>query len=297
MASAEQAPARRRVWGAAVATVLLLATIVALVLVASADDGERGAQVNSAERPRVMDVHGLGVDPADGSVYLATHTGLLRARPGTSVYESAGGPTQDLMGFSVAGPGRFFASGHPGPGQDLPNPIGLIRSGDRGRSWRQVSLAGEADFHLLEAAGDHVYGIYGPFVVSTNGGRSWRERKAPDGVIDLAADPRRPSRVMAATETGAFISDDAGASWRKLGERPPSLIAWAGDGRTYAIEADGRVSVSRDNGRNWQTAGRASVEPAALATDSEGAVYVAGSDGSVRSSIDGGMTWQPRVDA
>lgn len=40
----------------------------------------------------------------------------------------------DLMGFTVAGPDRFLASGHPGPGADLPEPLGLVESRDGGQS-------------------------------------------------------------------------------------------------------------------------------------------------------------------
>ena len=76
-------------------------------------------------------VHGVGINPGDGLVYLATHDGLFR-------YGPAGpervGAVNDLMGFTIAGPDHFYASGHPGPGSDLPNPVGLVESTDAGRT-------------------------------------------------------------------------------------------------------------------------------------------------------------------
>lgn len=75
-------------------------------------------------------VHAVAVNPADDRVYLATRDGLFRYDPDGPTRV---GPMIDLMGFSVAGPDRFYASGHPGPGTDLPEPVGLIESLDGGR--------------------------------------------------------------------------------------------------------------------------------------------------------------------
>lgn len=268
---------------------------MAAVLVLSSGGEEATDTARGAAPVEIMDVHGLAVDPADGALYLAMHSGLARAAADATVFTSAGGPEQDLMGFSIAGPKRFVASGHPGPGQDLPNPIGLIRSSDRGRTWKQVSLTGEADFHLLEASGSMVYGVYDRFVVSADGGASWKERELPGEVVDLAVDPRRPRRVAASTADGVAVSEDAGARWGRPVERPQSLLAWARDGALYAVSADGEVSVSRDRARSWKALGRATGQPAAFTTDTDGAVYIAHADGSVEWSIDGGLTWQPRI--
>ncbi len=87
--------------------------------------------------------------PADGLVYLATHDGLFH-------YDDSGpvrvGPVIDLMGFTVVGPDHFYASGHPGPGVELPAPVGLIESRDGGATWDPLSRQGESDFHALTAS-------------------------------------------------------------------------------------------------------------------------------------------------
>ena len=51
------------------------------------------------------------------------------------------GQVIDLMGFAVAPDGTYYASGHPGAGVDLPQPVGLITSTDAGRTWRVASAA------------------------------------------------------------------------------------------------------------------------------------------------------------
>jgi hypothetical protein len=59
----------------------------------------------------------------------------------------------DFMGFAVAGPDEFVSSGHAGPGGELPEPMGLIRSVDTGRTWEVASRGSESDFHVLTTAG------------------------------------------------------------------------------------------------------------------------------------------------
>lgn len=197
------------------------------------------------------------------------------------------------MAFAVAGPDRFVASGHPGPGQQGPTSLGLLDSRDRGRSWRSVSLEG-SDLHLLRAAGDAVYAFDGQLRASRDGGRSWQQRRAPDRLIDLAIDPADGDRVLASTESGVRASRDGGRTWQQTSLDTPVLLAWAQAGRPAAIGGDGAVQTSADGGRTWKRAGTADGQPAAFAADREGALYVARPDGAVDWSIDGGRTWRPR---
>ncbi|MFP5282912.1 MAG: hypothetical protein ACLGIF_05620 [Actinomycetes bacterium] len=122
-----------------------------------AETGHDNAATGSPALPSGH-VHGVAVNPADAKVYLATHDGLFR-------YDRTGpkqvGPVIDLMGFTVAGPNHFYASGHPGPGVDLPQPVGLIESTDAGRSWTPLSRQGESDFHTLAASKAGVAGFDG----------------------------------------------------------------------------------------------------------------------------------------
>ncbi len=103
--------------------------------------------------------HGLGVNPADGSLFIATHTGLFRAGPNSRKAVRIVDRFQDTMGFSIVGPNRFLGSGHPDAREQKPPPLlGLIESADAGKTWTPISLLGEADFHVLRSAGARVYG-------------------------------------------------------------------------------------------------------------------------------------------
>jgi photosystem II stability/assembly factor-like uncharacterized protein len=246
-------------------------------------------------------VHGLGVDPADGALFVATHTGLFRVGAGETNAARVAGSAQDTMGFTVVGPNHFLGSGHPDPVEavenDLPPHLGLIESTDAGRTWVTVSLAGEADFHVLRAHGDHVYGVdasTGRFLASTDGGRSWQERPLPGRIYDLVADPTTATRLVAATEQELAGSRDGGRSWRRVGPGVAALLAWPERDRLYAMLGDGSVRNSRDGGTTWRDVGSAGGEPAAFASGSDGDLYAALHDGTIKHSRDGGRTWRVR---
>lgn len=287
---AQRATQRRRRLTIAGGVVAAFAVVAAVTLaVGTGGDGEKSAAAPAA----IVDVHGIGVNPADQALYIATHTGLFRSPSGASTATRVDAPEQDLMGFSVAGPDRFVASGHPGAGRQGPTALGLLESRDRGRSWRSVSQEG-ADFHLLRAAGDAVYAFDGQLRVSRDGGRTWQQRSAPGGLIDLAIDPADRDRVLASTESGVRASRDGGRTWQQTSLDVPVLLGWAQPSRPAAIGDDGAVHSSADGGRTWKPAGTAQDQPAAFAADRDGGLYVGRADGAVDFSSDGGRTWRSR---
>src|SRR5687768_187039 len=64
-------------------------------------------QTTASADPGQVHIHGLGVNPSDGSVLIATHTGLFRAAPGSEAAERVGDSYQDTMGFAIVGPDHF----------------------------------------------------------------------------------------------------------------------------------------------------------------------------------------------
>jgi hypothetical protein len=256
------------------------------------DQGAGGSSVGLENH-----IHGLGVNPSDGSLFIATHSGLFRATPGVRRPRRVDDQYQDTMGFSVIGPNRFLGSGHPAPGQGGPPNLGLIESDDAGRSWRSVSLAGEADFHVLRFSQGRVYGyngLIGKLMVSDDRGASWSERTPPAGVIDLAIDPRDSSRIVAATERGLAMSEDEGETWQPLAEEI-GLLAWPERDRLYLIDAGGRVASSTEPGGEWTVVGRIGGQPVALIASGADRLYAALPDGTVKQSLDGGASWRVRA--
>ena len=246
-------------------------------------------------------VHGLGVDPADGMLYAATHLGLFRL-PGNGDAQRVADRHQDTMGFTVAGPGTFLGSGHPDlrMDPDFPTRLGLIRSEDAGESWDIVSLGGEVDFHVLREAHGTIYGWdagSGRVMVSVDDGHTWETRSTRD-LDDLAVHPEDPAVLLATTEQGLQRSEDGGATWTAVPETPTgALLDWATTASLYAVTPDGAVHRSTDGGLTWAQVGSVQGAPDALLVDNRDGVenvYVAVSPATIRVSTDGGASFSTR---
>jgi hypothetical protein len=275
------------------------------LLTAALATGCGESETPEASRPVVSDpgpvhVHGLGVNPKDGALFIATHTGLFRAPRDERKARRVADRYQDTMGFTVVGPDRFLGSGHPDGREKLPPFLGLIESVDAGETWKEISLQGEADFHVLEARGERVYGFGSNFqtrrehlLVSDDGGRRWEQRSTPESLIALAMDPKDPTRVVASSERALYASDNAGRGWKRL-DGPAGLLAWPAPERRYVVTADGRVHVSDGDGGVWRRSGEIEGQPAAFEAEGPDELYVALHDGTIKRSTDGGATWNLR---
>jgi hypothetical protein len=246
--------------------------------------------------PGPVHVHGLGVNPADGALFIATHTGMYRVAEGERKAERVADRYQDTMGFTIVGPNRFLGSGHPDLRDDLPPLLGLIESTDSGESWEPISLLGEADFHVLRFAGERVYGYDASndrLLVSADRGRTWNELERPGPLVDLAVDPSNERRIVATTDEGLFESRDGGKSWKRVGEAV-GFLAWPARERLYLVAGGGQVFASPDGGRRLEVRGEIGGQPAALLAESANELYVALHDGKIKRSRDGGASWVVR---
>ncbi len=245
-------------------------------------------------------VHGLGVNPADGALYIATHTGLYRSGEGDSKSARVGDSKQDTMGFSVIGPDRFVGSGHPDFRTDLPPLLGLIESTDKGQSWEPISLLGDADFHVLRAAGERVYGYDASndrLLVSADAGRTWEEVERPAPLVDLATDPNDSQHVVASgvsdISQGLYESRDGGRTWKEMGNQV-GLLAWPVTAQLFLVDGGGDVFLSTDGGDTFERRGAIGGQPAAFLGREAGELFVALHDGTIKHSKDGGRTWTVR---
>jgi hypothetical protein len=250
--------------------------------------------------PGPIHVHGLGINPADGSLFIATHTGLWRTAPGQAKAERVSDQAQDTMGFTVIGPDRFLGSGHPDEAQardrGLPPLLGLIESTDAGKSWRPISLLGEADFHVLRSKGNRVYGFDATnerLMFSRDAGRTWTQRMPPSPFFDMAVNPSNLSHLVASAERGLWESVNEGRAWEPAGEGT-GLLAWPAPGRLYLVTGAGEARVSPNAGKRWSTVGDIGGQPAALMAKTPRELYVALHDGTIKRSTDGGRTWSVR---
>ena len=263
----------------------------------SGDDEEPERTEPVVSDPGPIHVHGLGTNPKDDALFIATHTGLFRLGSTESAPTRVGGSYRDTMGFTVVGADGFLGSGHPDAREKAPPFLGLIRSGDAGRTWEPVSLRGRADFHVLEATTPRIYGFgtdwetrRTQFLASDDDGKTWDERDVPEPLISLALHPDDPDRIFAAGERGLYESRDAGRRWTER-EGRPGLLGWRRDGLTV-VTMDGEVMASPE-GRRWRRLGEIGGEPAAFEAEAE-FLYAALHDGTIKRSRDGGRTWALR---
>jgi hypothetical protein len=292
----DQQPMRPRLRLAAVAGALVAAgvTVAAMTVTDSQPSASRESlPADEFPEPGIEHTHGLGVDPADGVLYAATHFGLLRLEEGRM--QRVANRYQDTMGFEVVGPGRFLGSGHPDFREDNPPLLGLIESTDAGRSWTPLSLRGEADFHAIQTAHGQVYAYDSTsetFMVSESG-RDW-DRRSQLVVLDFAVSPDDPMAVFAATENGPRRSKDGGRTWTAWAGAPDlALVTWQDE--LIGITSDGAVHVSGDKGRSWSTRGHVGGEPEALTVATVGGVrkaFVAVAGVGIVESSDGGQTFR-----
>lgn len=245
--------------------------------------------------PGPLHVHALAVDPEDDEALLAaTHTGLFRldADGAQRISEH----WHDLMSFAVTADGALLASGHPALEvdhlrvPDRPPHLGLVRSDDGGRSWTEVSLLGEADFHALAVTADLLLGAEattGRLLASTDGGRTWQERSQVE-LVALAAHPDGRF-LVGSTDQRVVRSDDGGRTWMPVTTQPAVLAATSSG--FVAAATDGRVTRSTD-GVDWQRVGSLPSAPEALLAD-RGRLYAWTVEHRLQVSDDAGETWRP----
>jgi photosystem II stability/assembly factor-like uncharacterized protein len=141
---------------------------------------------------------------------------------------------------------------------------------------RAIAVAGEPGNPLVMYVGAASGGIF----KTSDGGTTWRsifDRYGVSSVGSLAIDPQRPNIVWAGTgETflirpdhamgnGIYRSDDAGASWRRVGlektgrigrividpHEPDTVFACA-LGHSFGPQAERGIYRTRDGGKTWE---------------------------------------------
>ncbi|NQD89693.1 exo-alpha-sialidase [Paenarthrobacter sp. CM16] len=237
-------------------------------------------------------VHGLSVDPDTSQVLLATHDGLfdVTKQPATKI-----GGTNDLMGFTAGKDGVFYASGHPGAGSHLPNPLGLIKSSDGGQTWEKLSRQGQSDFHAMTATRTGIVAYDGELRHSPDG-KTWNTVAARFAPAVLAGHPDSDT-VLGTTTEGIQRSTDGGDTW-SLSKSGPIIqyAAFATPDEAAGVAPDGTTYYSADAGASWTTKGRVDGEVLAVAAakvaDGNPWVWAATPDGVVVST-DGGITFRP----
>ena len=242
-------------------------------------------------------MHGLGYDSARDVLYVATHTGMFQLLPKAKKTRRIGDSRQDTMGFTVVSPELFLGSGHPDLRDELPSHLGLIRSTDDARSWQPVSLLGKADFHVLRARKEIVYGFDSRgerLLGSVDSGKTWKELQAPEALVDLAIDPKDAKHLLASGEAVLYESTDGAGTWKVVATGLAGHLAWPSSRRVYVADLAGSVLSAPSASGPWRPRGVLGSPVAALLAVDERTLFVALHDGTIAQSTNGGATWKVR---
>ena len=222
-------------------------------------------------------------------VILGTHEGLFRYVDQKTV-QLIGPEIFDIMGLAVFGK-KLYASGHPGPGSKLPEPVGLILSTDSGKSWKKLGLQGEVDFHLLESAGADMYGVdsgSGNLLYSNNAGKKWTSR-GKNVVSDIAVNPAKVGSALALRDGKLISTQNSFTKMRNVNSTPAfTSLDWI----TGSLLASGGKSLYRstDSGMSWKKLSDFPEDASTVTQSAKIIAVVAGN--SIYKSTDGGKTFK-----
>lgn len=297
-----------RFWAAVFTTVAVATTFTGCS--APTDGGQEPA---AGSGDAFGHVHGIGVNPATGAAFAATHSGIfeLPALDADTVRASdlegpIAGRAQDTMGFTMTGD-TMFGSGHPDPAEEpvlSPPNLGLISSSDNASTWETISLRGRTDFHDLAVAQDgnniRIYGYdesAGDVSFSQDGGSTWAAG-ASLSLRDLSVDPSTPSTVYATTVDGLAVSTDSARTFTRVSGAPPLYLVDSLDdtaGGLIGVTVDGTVWV-KSGAEPWTSTGtvEGDTEALAYAATPTSRLVVANGRGIVASD-DLGKTWRDLV--
>ena len=205
----------------------------------------------------LVHVHGLTYSADGKRLMIPSHHGLAVYEYGK--WSKAPGPEHDYMGFCATA-NHVYSSGHPAPGAGLVNPFGLLRSRDGAKTWDQLGLEGESDFHLL-AAGWNSNAVYvwnsSPnsrmrepgLHYTVNDGLAWKSARGEglDGQPRaLAVHPDGAAIVAVATSSGVYLSRDYGERLALLAKAQAVSVFFDLDGKQVWFGSfDGRARLSR----------------------------------------------------
>ena len=172
----------------------------------------------------------------------------------------------------------LFASGHPGINSKFAQPVGVLSSSDNGVTWKQVSLKGEVDFHMLEVGKSDMYGVdsgKGELMYSANLGKSWSSR-GNNTYTDIAIDSSKAGAAFGLKKGQIYKSSDSFKSEKIIKSKLAfSAIELVGK-RFYAVSGS-NLYLSTNGAASWAALATFD-KPIGVISTSESMLLVAAGD-------------------
>lgn len=206
-----------------------------------------------------VQIRGIGYPGNDHSLYVATDTGL-KFYSQSKWMETSSNPVQ-YIDFQATEKG-FIASGHPEKGIGLKDPLGLIESSDKGKSFNKLAFYGTGNFLFISSSffGNGLYlinnepdtkldsGVY----YSENDGKNWLKSQFKNFHADslgmIAVHPKEGNVMSIATRTGIYYSNDYGNTLEPV--TTPDMITaqtFLGDDILYSSAVNQNIYLRKVN--------------------------------------------------
>lgn len=227
-------------------------------------------------------------------------SGLYRSRDRETVeHVGFNHPRQDTLASDPRDRDRLYTVGL----------NGVLSTRDGGQSWRILTgwdMTEPKDIALDPNAPDHLYiGLPDGVGVSRDRGRTWR--RLNEGIRrsytqTIVVDRTKAGRVLAGTELGIYLSEDAAASWRRVLETRATvndIVQSPHDPRHFAAvtQRDGAWE-SRDGGVTWRrmtgVGDARTLHNVAFDANDRRRLAISSWHTGVLVSEDGGRTWEAR---
>ena len=272
---------------------LIAAILAGAMLLSACGDGTEDFVAGPGD---LGHIHDLAIDD-EGGLLVASHSGLYRIEDESRAVRI--GDQHDLMSMVMLEGGDLLASGHPNllmeefrvEGQ--PALLGLARSTDGGRTWTELDLLGEADFHALIPHRD------GLFAAETEGNIWFRD--STDGwttlgdveARDLAIDPANSQLQLAPDyDATVWVSTDSASTWEAAADAPPLIeIEWASSNLILGITEAGAIWSAPTPTDPWVEIASGPVDVETFFVDNSGTWWVSVHGGTITRSVDQGSSW------
>jgi photosystem II stability/assembly factor-like uncharacterized protein len=275
----------------------------------SRDGGHDWERISPENHAEIKNIESIAIDPVNPDViYAGTWHLPWKTEDGGKTWRSIRkGVIDDSDVFSIvidpSQPANLFISAC----------SGIYRSESAGELFRKIQgipYSARRTRMLQMDPTDHnvVYaGTTEGLWKTTDAGATWKHMTASNIVInDVLVDPRRPSRVLLATDrSGVLASDDGGATFTAsnrgfthrqaaalLVDRNDSAVFYAG---VLNDKEFGGVFVSRDSGQNWkQTSDGLDGRDVFVLRQGEDNSLIAGTDHGIFTLKPHASHWAPR---